>query len=171
MANLRETKKVIKIRFSYKERERLDKISESWSFETKKFMWGILKSHFDTYYEKKKRRFSDGFVSDEFKLLQNPEEFRSWQKRFEATGETNTKKAYEQLLKKEITFEGLGYLVYKLRQEMKDVVIPEKMISLMRNLFLAHLKKDTLLKNFKNTFLLLLNLNCCILFILLLKIK
>lgn len=139
---LRETKKAISIKLSYKEKERLDDLFESWDFETKKFIRGILKSHLDNYYKRKKPRFSDKFVRDEFKVLKNPDEFKSWQKRFESTGETSAKKAYEQLLKKELTFNRLAYLVNKLDQEIKDVVIPDEIVQLFHNVYLAHLRKE-----------------------------
>jgi len=143
---VRATKKPVKIKLSSKRREQLDDLIDKWDFETRRFARGFLKSHLEFYYEK---RFGLGKIKDKFsrkhkkfKLIEDPEIFKSWEKRMQVTGEQNARKAFKNILSKELNYNDTIYLTKHLDKELNEFVIPEELVELLDNTYEAHIKKE-----------------------------
>lgn len=141
---LRETKRPVKIKLSSKRQEQLDKLMEGWSFETKEFVGGFLKTHLSNHYLLGGSTLGDKFVKKdgEFKYLRNPEVFKDWEERYKITGEKNARRAFKKILKKELTYHDTTYLVHKINGELNDVIVPKEVVDLFYKTYVAHLKKE-----------------------------
>jgi SpoVK/Ycf46/Vps4 family AAA+-type ATPase len=141
---VRKTKKTIYIKLSKERKEELDNLINTWDFETKMFLKSILQSYTEKYapwlvvVARKIFRKKNG----KFELLSDPNKFRNWHKRYIATGKTNTKEAYEAFLKKEVSADDAIYLVSKIKEEIKDVVLPEELVQLYDDIYSVHLKGE-----------------------------
>ncbi len=146
---LRETKKPVRIIISTKRKEQLDDLLSKWDFETKEFIRGILKTHLNTYFAKNIgltspiRRFrSKKAKNSDLKFISDPEVLRSWEKRYEITGEKSARKSFEKILKKELSYDDTVYLTHCLNLQLSDVVVPDELVDLLNKTYIAHLRKE-----------------------------
>ncbi len=142
---LRETKKPIEIELSEERIKQLDDLMKGWDFETKIFLKALLKSYIVKFVPELiflASKFLRRKENKEFKLLSSPNKFRNWEKRFIETGKTNTKEAYNKLLKKEVSIDEAQYLLHKITEEINDVVLPEELVKLFNDIYLVHLKGE-----------------------------
>lgn len=142
----REVKKELTVRLSSKRKKQLDALFAKWDFETKAYVRSILKPYFISKYGLSKPRFYDRFIKrkNNLEFLNDIARFKTWNERFLETGEKNSQKAYAKLLKKEVNWDDLVYLIFLLDEEMGDAVIPEEVADLIYKTYLLHLKKEPL---------------------------
>ncbi|MCF7835776.1 MAG: AAA family ATPase [Candidatus Marinimicrobia bacterium] len=140
----RHTKKPKTIVLSNKRKEQLDNLAKGWNFEVRLFVKNILALYINEYVTRTKKIIRKIKIrrDGKFTLLENPDKYRDWQKRFIATGKTNSKDAYLGFLRKEITIADAFYLHNKIDKETDNVVLPEELIELFHNLYLVHLKGE-----------------------------
>ena len=143
----RLTKKIRYIRLPEKRIEEIDALVAAWSNETKEFMRARLNQY----------RAPSGFFGlfqrlynwalfparkRDLKILKDPEILTDWQKRFEVSGQTVPRKAWNHILEKELSPKDHAYLLALLEKELSDVHLPEELARLFEKIYRAHLRKE-----------------------------
>ncbi|MBU4501218.1 MAG: hypothetical protein KKA79_01400, partial [Nanoarchaeota archaeon] len=144
---LRATKKPIRIKISSERKKQLDDLIEGWDFETKQFAKGFLKTHWKSYYKGEYPGFAKiiekfNKKDDNFNMIRDPEVFKSWEKRFQMTGEQSGNDAFRKIFRKELDYTDTVYLVKTLEENLNEYIVPDEFLELISNMFEAHLKKE-----------------------------
>ncbi len=143
----RFTKKVRYVRLPEKRIAEINDIVASWSNETKEFMRarlnqfkpgrGLTRGLKGLY-----RWFTFSPRKRDLAILKNPEILTDWQKRFEVSGQTVPRKAWNHILEKELSDSDLAYMLALLERELSDVHLPEELANLFEKIYRAHIKKE-----------------------------
>ena len=143
----RLTKKVQYILLSEKRISEIDTLITSWTFETKEFMRarlnqftpqrGLIKGIPALF-----RWFLSTAKKRDLNTLKNPDILTDWQKRFEISGQTVPRKAWNHILEKELSRKDHAYMLSLLDQELSDVHLPEELGILFEKIYRAHIRKE-----------------------------
>jgi len=125
----------------------MEDIVASWPFETKEFMRARLNQYrppleIITWLKALVRWMSGSRRKDGFSILQDPEIITDWQKRFEVSGQSSPRKAWNAILEKEISARDKAYLVSLLDRELNDVHLPEELCTIFDKVYRAHVRKE-----------------------------
>ncbi|NNK92871.1 MAG: AAA family ATPase, partial [Desulfobacterales bacterium] len=143
----RLTKKIRYIRLTEKRIAEIDELVASWSFETKEFMRARL-NQYNPHpgYFGRITAFSRWFLFSnrkrDLQILKNPQILTDWQKRFEISGQTVPRKAWNNILEKELNAKDHAYLLALLDHELSDVHLPEELAQLFEKIYRAHIRKE-----------------------------
>ncbi|THB71853.1 MAG: AAA family ATPase [Desulfobulbaceae bacterium] len=143
----RLTKRIRYICLPEKRIAEIDSIVASWPNETKEFMRARLNQY------KPKRGITDLFVGPyrwltfsnrkrDLSILKNPEVLTDWQKRFEISGQTVPRKAWNHILEKELSDKDHAYMLSLLDRELSDVHLPTELAELFEKIYRAHIRKE-----------------------------
>lgn len=143
----RLTKKIRFIRLTEKRIAEIDGLVASWSFETKEFMRARLNQYNpNPGFFGRITAFSRWFLFSnrkrDLQILKNPQILTDWQKRFEISGQTVPRKAWNNILEKELNGKDHAYLLASLDRELSDVHLPEELAQLFEKIYRAHIRKE-----------------------------
>ncbi len=143
----RFTKKTQYVCLPEKRIAEIEELISCWSYETKEFMRARLNQytppfsipHAITLFIK--RTFSLSKDSH-FAILKDPEILTDWQRRFELSGQTVPRKAWNNILEKEISAKDHAILLSFLNRDLSDVHLPPELEQLFEKIYQAHLRKE-----------------------------
>ena len=78
----------------------------------------------------------------DLKILKNPEILTDWQKRFEVSGHTVPRKAWNHILERELSSKDHAYMLAILDRELSMVHLPVELKELFEKIYRAHLRKE-----------------------------
>lgn len=143
----RRTKKIHYICLPEKRIDEIDSLVASWSFETKEFMrarlnqykpqGGLFKRLSSLF-----RWFLFSSRKRDLKILKNPEIITDWQKRFEVSGHTVPRKAWNHILERELSSKDHAYMLALLKRELTGVHLPDELRGLFERIYQAHIRKE-----------------------------
>jgi SpoVK/Ycf46/Vps4 family AAA+-type ATPase len=143
----RLTKQVRHVRLPEKRIAEIESLVASWSNETKEFMRARLNQ-----YRPPSGLF--GWATSSYRWLvfstrkrnlnslKDPKILTDWQKRFEISGHTIPRKAWNHILEKELSPKDHEFLLALLERELSDVHLPEELSELFEKIYRAHLRKE-----------------------------
>ncbi len=143
----RYTKKTQNICLPEKRIREIEELVASWPNETKVFMRARLNQYSPS------RGISRVLLSffkwilapyreKRFKILKDPDILTDWQKRFEISGETTPREAWNKILEREVSVNDYSYLLALLDKELSDVHVPLELAELFEKIYRAHLRKE-----------------------------
>ncbi len=143
----RFTKKIQHICLPEKRIAEIESLVDSWSYDTKEFMRARLNQYTPpggilyTFSTGLKKFF---LLSKEknFVILREPAILTDWQRRFELSGETIPRKAWNNILEKEVSKKDHALLLALLNKELSDVHIPQEFADLLEKMYKAHIRKE-----------------------------
>ncbi len=143
----RLTKKIQYVCLPEKRIEEIETLVAGWSYETKEFMRARLNQytppagivHGLSFLIKK--IFSITRYTH-FSILKDPAILTDWQKRFELSGQTVPRKAWNNLLEKEVTAKDHAILLSVLNRELSNVHLPRDLETLFEKIYQAHIRKE-----------------------------
>lgn len=143
----RLTKKLNYVRLPEKRIAEIDDIVASWPHETKEFMRSRLNQYKPRRGVKKTlagvtRWFSITPKNRDLKILKNPDILTDWQKRFEVSGQTVPRKAWNNILEQELSDSDHAYMLTLLERDLSDVHLPEELGDLFEKIYRAHIRKE-----------------------------
>lgn len=143
----RLTKQIRYIRLPEKRIAEIDNLVASWSHETKEFMRARLKQYrppslFARLFASCYQWFTVTGRKRDLQILKDPAILTDWQRRFEVSGQTLPRKAWNHILEKELSPKDHAYLLSRLEQELADVHLPEELRRLFEKIYRAHLRKE-----------------------------
>ena len=143
----RLTKKINYILLPEKRIAEIDQLVASWPFETKEFMRARLNQYKPQGgFFKKIGTFFRWFLlitkKRDLKILKNPEILTDWQKRFEVSGHTVPRKAWNHILERELSAKDHAYMLAILDRELSMVHLPTELEELFEKIYRAHLRKE-----------------------------
>jgi hypothetical protein len=143
----RLTKKVRHVRLPEKRIREIESLVASWSNETKEFMRarlnqyrppsGLLGPFINSY-----RWLTFSARKKDLKILKDPKILTDWQRRFEISGQTIPRKAWNHILEKELSPKDHDFLLALLERELSDVHLPGDLAELFEKIYRAHLRKE-----------------------------
>jgi len=143
----RFTKKVRYVRLPEKRIAEINELVASWSHETKEFMrarlnqfkpgGGLTRGAKGLY-----RWFTFSAPKRDLAILKSPEILTDWQKRFEVSGQTVPRKAWNHILERELSDSDRAYMLALLEKELSDVHLPDELANLFQKIYRAHIKKE-----------------------------
>ena len=143
----RYTKKVEYICLPEKRIAEIQALVDSWSYDTKEFMRARLNQYrppsgfFYTLFSFLKRSFVFKKEKD-FEILKEPGILTDWQRRFELSGETIPRKAWNSILESEVSKKDRTLLLALLDKDLADVHIPLEFRDLLEKVYKAHIRKE-----------------------------
>jgi len=143
----RFTKKIEYVLLPEKRIAEVESLVSSWSYDTKEFMRARLNQYtppkglFFQLYSFVKPLFSITKEKD-FVILREPDILTDWQRRFELSGETIPRKAWNNILEKEVSSKDHALLLAILNKELADVHIPGELEELLEKIYKAHIRKE-----------------------------
>ena len=143
----RFTKKVEYICLPEKRIAEIESLVASWPYETKEFMRARLNQYkppsglFYLIGSLVKKLFNLTKEKN-FAILREPTIITDWQKRFEISGETVPRKAWNNILERELTPRDHTLLLALLNKELGDVHIPPELAELLEKIYRAHIRKE-----------------------------
>ncbi len=143
----RYTKKTEYICLPEKRIAEIQALVDSWSYDTKEFMRARLNQyrppsgflHF--VYSLLKKGFNLNREKD-FEILKEPGILTDWQRRFELSGETIPRKAWNSILEGEVSRKDRVLLLALLDKDLADVHIPLEFRDLLEKVYKAHIRKE-----------------------------
>lgn len=143
----RFTKSIRYICLPEKRIREMDEIVAAWPFETKEFMRARLNQYLPPMeiVTRAKRLLRWAFYpgkKETFSILRDPEIITDWQKRFEVSGQSSPRKAWNAILEKEVSARDRAYLLWLLDRELKDVHLPEELATIFTKVYRAHIRKE-----------------------------
>lgn len=143
----RLTKKIRYIRLPEKRIEEISSLVASWSNETKEFMRARLNQYrapsgIFGFFQNSYKWFFFSTRKRDLKILKDPDILTDWQKRFDISGQTVPRKAWNHILEKELSKKDQAYLLALLERELSDVHLPEELAGLFEKIYRAHLRKE-----------------------------
>ncbi len=143
----RYTKKTEHVLLPEKRIAEIKSLVASWSYDTKEFMRArlnqytppsgplyLLTTTIRKYFNLKKEK--------NFVILREPEILTDWQRRFELSGETIPRKAWNTILEREVSPKDHALLLALLNRELSDVHIPHEFAELLEKIYKAHIRKE-----------------------------
>ncbi|MEE4165170.1 MAG: AAA family ATPase, partial [Desulfocapsaceae bacterium] len=84
------------------------------------------------------------FVSKkrDLKILKDPDILTDWQKRFEVSGHTVPRKAWNHILERELSSRDHAYMQARLDRELSGVHLPAELRELFEKIYRAHIRKE-----------------------------
>ncbi len=143
----RLTKKTHYILLPEKRIKEIEELIAGWSYETKEFMRARLNQYtppFGITYGLSslcKKLFSLQKDTD-FIILKDPNILTDWQTRFELSGQTIPRKAWNNILEKEVSDRDRSLLIALLNKELSDVHLPPELAELFEKIYRAHIRKE-----------------------------
>ncbi len=143
----RFTKKTQYVCLPEKRIKEIEDLAAGWSHETKEFMRARLNQYTPPFgpvpaliflYKK----FFSIKRDSPFKILKDPDILTDWQKRFELSGQTVPRKAWNTILEKEISAKDHAILLSVLNRELSDVHLPKELELLFEKIYKAHVRKE-----------------------------
>ncbi len=146
---VRTTKTTTYVRLPEKRIREIEELVYSWPHETKAFMRARLNQFRPTtdLFRKIGTFLFPFFFSEnarKFNILKDPKILTDWQMRFEISGQTDPKQAWNNILDKEVSGKDYPYLLAILDRELTDIHIPHELRSLFEKIYRAHIKKEYL---------------------------
>ncbi|MEJ2056562.1 MAG: AAA family ATPase [Desulfofustis sp.] len=143
----RLTKTVRYVRLPEKRINEIDELVSSWSHETKEFMRARLNQFkpgkgFFRGVKGIYRWLTFSTPKRDLAILKSPEILTDWQKRFEVSGQTVPRKAWNHILERELSESDRAYMLALLESELSDVHLPEELANLFEKIYRAHIKKE-----------------------------
>ncbi len=143
----RLTKQVRLIRLPEKRIAEIDDLVASWPHETKEFMRVRLKQYrppppFFRLLSRCLGWFLLTAKKRDLHILKDPHILTDWQKRFEVSGQTVPRKAWNHILEKELSPKDHAYMLARLERELSDVHLPQELRRLFEKIYRAHLRKE-----------------------------
>ncbi len=143
----RYTKKIYYVCLPEKRIAEIESLIDSWSYDTKEFMRARLNQYtpprglIHEIYTSVKKLF---YLKKEknFIILREPAILTDWQRRFELSGETIPRKAWNNILEKEVSRKDHALMLALLNKELSDVHIPEEFAELLEKIYKAHIRKE-----------------------------
>ncbi len=143
----RLTKQVRTIRLPERRITEINDLVASWPHETKEFMRARLNQ-----YRPPPLLFRvaagcwNWFLllgrQRDLRILKDPEILTDWQKRFEVSGQTVPRKAWNTILEKELSPRDHAFMLSRLERELSDVHLPDELRRLFEKIYRAHLRKE-----------------------------
>jgi len=143
----RYTKKIQYIRLPERRITEIESLVESWPYDTKEFMRarlnqyrppsGLLNLLFYTLKSAFRRK-----RAGHFNALREPRILTDWQRRFELSGETVPRRAWNNILEKEVSKKDRALLLALLNRDLADVHIPDEFADLLEKIYKAHIRKE-----------------------------
>ncbi len=143
----RFTKKIQYICLPEKRIAEIEDLVNSWPFETKEFMRARLNQYkpptglIFQLISLTKKLFNLSKQSN-FKILKEPNILTDWQRRFEISGETVPRKAWNNILEKEVSQRDHSLLISLLNKELSDVHLPHELAEIFEKIYRAHVRKE-----------------------------
>jgi SpoVK/Ycf46/Vps4 family AAA+-type ATPase/energy-coupling factor transporter ATP-binding protein EcfA2 len=145
----RLTKEIRSVRLPERRIREIEDLVASWPYETKAFMRARLHQYTPPsglvnaaleglvalFSQPRRRRFA---------ILRDPLILTDWQRRFEHSGETTPREAWNRMLEKEVTRADYDYLLWLLDRELSDVHVPWQLRNLFEKVYRAHVRKEYL---------------------------
>jgi len=143
----RLTKTIRYVRLPEQRIREMEEIVAAWPFETKEFMRARLNQYRppSLLVTAAKSLFRWAFNPgrrEGFTILRDPEIITDWQKRFEVSGQSSPRKAWNAILEKEISARDKEYLIALLDRELNDVHLPEELAAIFAKVYRAHIRKE-----------------------------
>ena len=143
----RLTKKINFILLPERRITEIETLVASWSFETKEFMRARLNQYKPQagFFKRISAAFRWLLFSTrkrDLKILKNPEILTDWQKRFEVSGHTVPRKAWNHILERELSSKDHAYMLAILDRELSMVHLPVELKELFEKIYRAHLRKE-----------------------------
>jgi transitional endoplasmic reticulum ATPase len=143
----RLTRQVTYVRLHEQRIEEINRLVESWPYETKIFMrarlnqykppvgWlnGILEWVLSFIVERPEKHFQ---------VLNDPLILTDWQKRFELSGQANPQDAWNRIIEREVTAKDYQYLLSLLDGALSDVHVPVELSELFEKIYRSHIRKE-----------------------------
>ncbi len=145
----RSTKEVRYVRLPERRIREIEELVASWPYETKAFLRARLNQYTPP------TGLLDGLIdallglfsppqSRRFTILRDPQILTDWQRRFEHSGETNPRHAWNRILEKEVSGRDYAYLLALLDRELCDVHVPWELRTLFEKVYRAHVRREYL---------------------------
>ena len=130
----RLTKKITYITLPEKRIAEIEDLVASWSHETKEFMRARLNQYkpptgLPSQIVKLFKKIFNLSKQSNFVILKEPNILTDWQRRFELSGETVPRKAWNNILEKEVNNKDHALLLSLLNKELSDVRRPGRRFS------------------------------------------
>lgn len=125
----------------------MEEIVAAWPFEIKEFMRARLNQYTPlpepvTTMIHLWRRLVGITGREGFSVLRDPELLTDWQKRFEVSGQSSPRKAWNAILAREISSRDKAFLISLLDSELRDVHLPARLATLLDKVYRAHVRKE-----------------------------
>jgi energy-coupling factor transporter ATP-binding protein EcfA2 len=146
MSTVRKTKTPINVRISEKRLRQIQRLVDSWNYESRVFVlqrlhqfrpqrtpWRFFRDLFKSLLWPKERRFQ---------MLRNPEALSDWHRRFEISGSSSAGAAWNKILDRELNWHEYHYLTYLLERETADIFVPPPLHDFFEKLYHAHILKE-----------------------------
>lgn len=143
----RYTKKIQYICLPEKRIAEIESLVASWPYETKEFMRARLNQYRPPgglfYFISQLGKKAFNLTKEKnFSILREPSILTDWQKRFELSGETIPRKAWNNILEKELTKKDHSLMLSLLNQDLGDVHVPRELDTLLEKIYRAHIRKE-----------------------------
>ncbi|MCG6931320.1 MAG: AAA family ATPase [Desulfofustis sp.] len=143
----RFTKQIRYVRLPEKRIAEIEAVVASWSYETREFMRARLNQYkprgeLRRYLGDLSRWLSFSPPRRDLAILRNPEIITSWQKRFEVSGQTVPRKAWNHILDKELDNRDHAFMLALLERELSNVHLPDELGELFEKIYRAHIRKE-----------------------------
>ncbi|MFU8855570.1 MAG: AAA family ATPase [Deferrisomatales bacterium] len=145
----RVTREVRYVRLPERRIREIEALVASWSYETKAFLRarlnqftppsGLLHGLVEGLLSLLWRPREQGFA-----ILRDPQILTDWQRRFEFSGETSPRAAWNRMLERELTAKDYTYLLALLNRELADVHVPSEFRELLEKIYRVHVRKEYL---------------------------
>ncbi|MBI5017096.1 MAG: AAA family ATPase [Deltaproteobacteria bacterium] len=145
----RVTREVRPVRLAEARIREIEDLVASWPYETKAFLRARLNQFTPpTGLVHSLVRAGSALLGRDrerpFTLLRDSRILTDWQRRFELSGRTNPKEAWNHLLAREVTAADYEYLLWLLDRELSDVHVPPELRRLFEKVYRAHIRKEYL---------------------------
>jgi SpoVK/Ycf46/Vps4 family AAA+-type ATPase len=145
----RLTKEVRTVRLPERRIREIEELVASWPYETKAFLRARLNQF--TPPSGLAHAAVEGLLSlfyrpreQGFTILKDPQILTDWQRRFEFSGETSPRAAWNRMLEKELSANDYTYLLALLNRELTDVHVPAPFRELLEKIYRVHVRKEYL---------------------------
>ncbi len=145
----RLTREIKYVRLPEARLREIEALVAAWPYETKAFMRARLNQYrppsnwFNNLLEAMLSLFMDA-PPRRFEILKDPAILTDWQKRFEISGQTTPREAWNKILEKEVSNKDFLYLRSLLERELNDVHVPEELAEIFEKVYRAHIRKEYL---------------------------
>ncbi len=146
----RFTREKTHIRLPEAQIKRIERLVDSWSYDTKAFVRSRLNQYtpiapfFSFLKSAAILIFQFRIREKRMNVLNDPEILTDWKKRFEYSGETNPGRSWNRILEEELTRQEKQYLLAVLDRELTDIHVPVELEEIISKVYRAHIRKEYL---------------------------
>ncbi|MBI9090185.1 MAG: AAA family ATPase [Desulfobacterium sp.] len=146
----RFTREKTHIRLPEAQIKRIERLVDSWSYDTKAFVRSRLNQYMPIapFFSFLKSAATLIFLfrirEKRMNVLNDPEILTDWKKRFEYSGETNPGRSWNRILEEELTRQEKQYLLAVLDRELTDIHVPVELEEIISKIYRAHIRKEYL---------------------------